>query len=145
MLRLRWVLPLANAVIDLFLLELLAWRGAPYFPHRPPPQLTMIAAGTLPAGVASWTLVGTAPARWILLHEGLALLVWWGIGAWCDAGRPGARRVSLLCLGLRAATAPLSLVPSAAGFASLILAMLWISAALVLGRQFLARARARRA
>jgi len=141
MLRLRWVLPLANALIDLLLLQLLAWRPPQHLTHRPPRQLTMIAAGTLPAGVASWTLLGTAPARWIWFHEGLALLVWWGVGAWCDAGRPGARRVFLLCLGLRAVSAPLSLVPSASSFASLILAMFWISATLVLVRQLMARFR----
>jgi len=139
--RLRRVLPLANALVDLFLLELLAWRPPQHFALRPPAQLTMIAAGTLPAGVASWTLLGIAPARWIWFHEGLALLVWWGVGAWCDAGRPGARRVFLLYLGLRALSAPLSLVPSAAGFASLILAMFWISAVLVLGRQLISRFR----
>src|SRR5215813_2000470 len=99
--RLRWTLPIANALIDFALLALLFRHPYPNVFGRPPAQITMIAAGTLPAGVISWTLLRAAPWRWIWLHEGLALLTWWGIGAWCDAGRPGARRVFLLCTGLR--------------------------------------------
>jgi len=61
-------------------------------------------------------------------------------------GQQSARRlVDILITGSRLTKygvgVPLSLAPSIAGFASLVLAMFWISAAAVLVRQLLGRAR----
>jgi hypothetical protein len=134
----RWTLPVANAAVDAVLLGVLAWRPLPLPPETMPPELSLIAAGTLPAGVVTWTLLQRAAERWIWLHEGLALLVWYGIGAWADRGRSGARRVCRLYLMVRAVTVMVAAAPAEAQFASLVLALAWLAGVFVMARQWIA-------
>jgi hypothetical protein len=99
----------------------------------PPPQVYAIISGTLPAGVISaWGVPsgawGTAfSPGWARVHEGMALLVWFGLG-WL-AESPPLRKWALRYVGLRALSVPASLGRSAAGLFTLAMTLAWVAAA----------------
>jgi hypothetical protein len=100
----------------------------------PPPQIQAILFGTLPAGVASeWAALSgggwrSINLRWACIHEGFAVLVWFGVG-WLAEAAP-RRRWILRFVWLRAASVPASLSGPTLRICVLLLVLAWVAGAL---------------
>ncbi len=139
---LRYWLPLANLAIDGVLLGMMAWQVHTRMPDRrsslgvvevsTPGQYGAICLGTLPAGLVSapvapqW-LWRSISVRWVCLHEGAALLVWFVVG-WV-AESPGRRNSVFQYLVLRVVSIPASLSGPSSGCCGLLMFLAWVAAA----------------
>ena len=127
----RWLLPIGHFLVDTVILLLLIAHARPL--------IQLISSGNLPAAVVSLQIRPRAciPTRshlwdpeWFLIHEAVALAIWYIVGLGIDSGRFRLRREMLAYLAARAAcTALLPFIDIARPAASLEL-LVWCALAI---------------
>ena len=146
-LRYRYLLPLGHALVDVIVLSHFIWGAhhvlqsennlrSPTMLYAqetverwdfrpicsaPPPDLTLLATGTLPAGLISLAVRPEANWRncdrlwdpaWFAIHETTSLLFWFLVGWWSDSPGAPLRRLLGGYLLLRFALIPLCWLPA---------------------------------
>jgi len=110
-------------------------EGIPWEPLYvpPPPKFVLLASGTLPAGIVSTTVrPGTWKQRriwdplWLLIHEAVAIPLWFVIGMLIDTGRVHLGKVMSIYMAARFGFGILDAVFGLAQFFTLLQFLFWL-------------------
>jgi len=153
-LRYRWLLPLGHLLVDVIVLSHIigyaysVLRQDPHPclpPHVPlsqiswcnplPPDFKLLVFATPPAGWIALALRPDASIQtcwhlwdpaWFAIHESVALLFWFLVGAWQDSPTARSRKLLGVYLGLRFALSPLCWFNGLALVAAAVEGVFWI-------------------
>jgi hypothetical protein len=117
--RKAWSRPQGNALAAYAQSESIGWSPSRLSCYREPdPRFALILTGTLPAGIVSVSVRPEAGWQtrhrlwdpiWFVLHEAVAIPLWFLIGTWIDSGRSGLVRLMGSYLAGRIALALLAI------------------------------------